>query len=189
VTRTLSEDGTVALAVPTAASAPAATPLARSPAGPVLVPSAILPEILSALEWDEEPSGAEPAGPTRRRVVFVDDDEALREVLPALLSGLDFEVGAVSWDEGPRQLAGGSPPALLLADAGLDEERARQRIERLRGSYPDGTPIVLFSSADPWTLRERSRSLGLAGFLSKEALGGNLGGAVERLLGQFRFRD
>jgi CheY-like chemotaxis protein len=148
----------------------------------VLVPSAILPEILSALEWDEEPSG-EPVGPTRRRVVFVDDDEALREVLPALLSGLDFEVGAVSWDEGPRQLAGGSPPALLLADAGLDEECARQRIERLRGSSPDGTPIVLFSSADPWTLRERSRSLGLAGFLSKEALGGDLGGAVERLLG------
>jgi DNA-binding response OmpR family regulator len=148
----------------------------------VLVPSAILPEILSALEWDDDPSG-EPTAPNRRRVVFVEDDEALREVLPALLSRRDFEVGAVSWEEGPRQLAGDSPPALLLADAGLDEERARQRIERLRGSSPEGTPIVLFSSADPWTLRERSRSLGLAGFLSKEAIGGDLGGAVERLLG------
>jgi CheY-like chemotaxis protein len=151
----------------------------------VLVPSAILPQILSALQWDEEPSG-EPAGRARPLVVFVDDDEALREVLPTLLAGLDLEVGAVPWDEGPRQLAGGSRPALLLADAGLDENRARQRIDRLRVSSPDTTPIVLFSSADPWTLREHSRSLGLAGFLSKEALGGSLAGAVEKLLGGHR---
>jgi serine/threonine protein kinase len=183
VTRTLGEGSPAAPAAPTAASAPAATPPARSPAGPVLVPSAILPQVLSALEWEGEPA-AELAGPTRRRVVFVDDDEALREVLPALLAGRDLDVRAVPWDADPGPLAGNAPPALLLADAGLDEARAIRRIERLRGVSPEGTPIVLFSSADPWTLRERSRALGLFGFLSKEALGGDLVGAVERLLGQ-----
>jgi serine/threonine-protein kinase len=186
VTRTLGEASPVA--PPVAPAAPATPPRtatpsgsARGPAGPVVVPSAVLPEVLASFEWDEGPASSSPA--PSRRVVFVDDDAALRAVLPALLAGRGFDVEAVAWDADPRQLAADAPLALLLADAGLDEERARQRIERLRdGVAPGGTRIVLFSSDDPWTLRERSKALGLSGFLSKDVLGGNLGGAVERLL-------
>ncbi len=190
--RSDARDGGQDLATETLAEAqgePEPPPAAVSPAppsGPVLVPSAVLREVFASCEWEEaqaEPGGVQEPVP-RHRVVFVVDDEALRSVLPVLLGGRGLDVRAVGWDVDPRQLATGAPPALLFADAGLDEERARGRIERLReGVEPAGARIVLFSSADPWTLRDRSRALGLSGFLSKDALGADIGVAVERLLG------
>ncbi len=166
---------------------PAPVSPAPVPAGPVLVPSAALREVLASCEGGDSELGPEGAPgreqAPRPRVVFVDDDEALRSVLPVLLGGRGLEVCAVSWDADPRALAGGPRPTLLLADAGLDEERARGRLERLRERVaPADARIVLFSSADPWTLRDRCKALGLSGFLSKDALGADIGSAVERLL-------
>lgn len=166
---------------------PAPVSPAPVPASPVLVPSAVLREVLASCEWDDAEAGPEGA-PGREEtprpcVVFVDDDEALRSVLPVLVGDRGLEVRAVGWDVDLLQLGADPRPTLLLADAGLDEERARGRIERLRERVaPADARIVLFSSADPWTLRDRSRALGLSGFLSKDALGADIGSAVERLL-------
>jgi serine/threonine-protein kinase len=78
------------------------------------------------------------------------------------------------------------PSLVALYDFGQIADRGWYIVQRVRGGgdprRPPQAPGGLFSSADPWTLRERSKALGLSGFLSKDVLGGNLGGAVERLL-------
>ena len=161
-------------------------PARAAASGSLLVPSAALDEDLAAAEGggavEAEPP---PAGAAQAlgRIVFLEDDDALRGVLPGLLSRLGFEAAALSWDEAGTLAE--RPAALVLADPGDEPLRARRRMTRLRGTPGlAGMPVVLFSSLDPWSLRERARELGLPRYVSKERLAGDFAALVRQLLEQ-----
>jgi len=152
-------------------------------AGPLLVPSAALDADMAAAEG-LAPEAESPRPAVARepgRVVFLEDDEALRNVLPDLLARLGFDAIALSWD--CADTLSERRPALVLADPGDEATRAHRRMAALRG-VPGlaGTPVVLFSALDPWSLRERARALDLPRYVSKEGLAGDVAAMVRRLL-------
>jgi CheY-like chemotaxis protein len=173
---------------------PTPAPPTPAPSVPVIVPSALLAEHMAAFAWDAEPSDPAPLPPPRpavgpapagrRRLVVLDDDETLRTLLPDLLAGPDLEVETGPWHGDAAHFAADRAPDLILVDTGALDEGAAQGLRRF-AEHPRlaGVPFVLFSSADEWSLRTLARRSGAAGYLAKESLAGDVGGAVRRLLG------
>src|SRR5262249_28463736 len=118
-------------------------------------------------------------------VVVFEDDEALREVLPTLLAGPRLRVEAAGWQADAGAFVAARSPDLVLLDVDANSETAALRVRHLRDQPAlRGIPLVLFSSADEWTLRSLARETGANGYLTKSALGGDVATTVRKLLAQ-----
>jgi serine/threonine protein kinase len=172
---------------------PAASPVLFT--GPVLVPAAALPEAMARLDADllavaspkAPPEPLTKPGPSQPRLVLLDDDEAVREIIPDLLADLNLAVTTGPWDGDSAAFAAAQAPDLLLLDIGPVTDGAIARVVRLR-DHPRlrSVPVVLFSSADEWTLRAAARRCSAMGYLQKSCLGEDLAGTVRRF---FRSTD
>jgi serine/threonine protein kinase len=183
----------VTVAMPATPEPPPAPVSTAAPAERPLVPSTAFSEDLARFEQARygalEPMEALPRSApvdvdVRRHVVVLDDDEALRQILPALIDGPDVRASAGPWRGDAAAFAAAHAPDLILLDVDADD-CAAERLERLRGEPKlQKVPMVLFSSADEWTLRALAGRTGANGYLPKAALGCDIAGAVRRLLRQ-----
>jgi len=128
----------------------------------------------------EEPALQEyelnPQGPGPRRVLVVDDDERVREVVCALLASRGWQVERAAGGEQALQALQHGEPDVVLLDLvlpGTDGQEVLQRLRRERSRLP----IVLmtgYSSVEPTAHTQ--------GFLQKPFTGQELVAALERAL-------
>src|SRR5262249_38102004 len=125
--------------------------LTGSPRVAVVTPSAAFRDDLSRLEVEarqDEASGSSVAGERPRRVVLLDDDEAIQRILPGLVEGPDLAAAAGPWRGDPAAFAAAQGPDLILLDVDANEKSATERLQRLRQEPRlERVPVVLFSSA------------------------------------------
>ncbi len=114
-----------------------------------------------------------------RRVLVVEDNATSRSIFASLLDGWQARPMAV--ENGPAALAAlreardaGVPFALMLLDAHLPGMDGVAMAEQIRQDPSLDTPIILLTSVGRRGDAARLRSLGIAGYLAKPVMGGEL---------------
>lgn len=103
-------------------------------------------------------------GTRRKRILVVDDDEVMRELLPVLLGLGVYEVHlAASGEEALAWLATQPAPELIMTDLQMPGLEGEALISALRASTPGETLFLGMSASQPSELVLRS----LDGFVSK----------------------
>ena len=118
------------------------------------------------------------------RVLIVEDEPRLRELLHRAVSGWGFEVAAARSGEEALRIAGanGAPaPHIVLLDLDLPGISGLETFEKLRERYPDLQGIVLtgFGSLDA---AKQAIHLDVVEFLTKPAPLGDLEHALDRAI-------
>ena len=107
-------------------------------------PSAGAPDRLNT-----PPSGPTTADPGRRRVLIVEDDGPLRELLALLLTEAGYQVRAVGDGGGALLAAADWPPELILLDLTLGAtDGGAFRAHQQAGELADVPVLVLSGDAD-----------------------------------------
>jgi CheY-like chemotaxis protein len=113
---------------------------------------------------------APPDGAANRRVLIVEDDEDVREVLGELVLALGREPLPVASGDEALRCASESPIAAALVDLGLPEVDGYEVARRLRASAWGGSMrlVALTGYSDAET-RKHARAAGFDQFLVKPA--------------------
>ncbi len=125
-----------------------------------------------------------PSGPARPRILVIDDDTELRELLVRVLESAGYETSqATNGVEGVRAVES-EPPDLVLTDIVMPEQEGIETILQLRASHADLPVIAMsggtrFGSGDYLKIAER---LGASVTLAKPFAPADLMAAVSRLL-------
>ena len=125
------------------------------------------------------------------RVLVMDDDENVRDILRRMLGRKGYEVLlAGNGDEGIRifhqQLAGGQPVDLVVTDILMPEKEGLETILELRQEFPEVKIIVISgggSLGEPGNILHAARKLGARYSFRKPIPRDELLAAVEELIG------
>lgn len=119
--------------------------------------------------------------PVSPRVLVVEDEARLRELLERVLPGWGFEVAAARSAEEAMRLAEEDPPDIVILDLNLPGENGLSFFRRLRSRWPNVQAIVQtgFGSLD--AAREAIH-LEVVEFLTKPASLGEMEQALDRAL-------
>jgi len=94
-----------------------------------------------------------------KRVLIVDDDEALLRTLERLVSSEGYEVIACSRFEEAKQYLTRETPDVLVTDVRLGLFNGLQLVFLLREEHPD-LPMIVLSAWDDPTLRKEAEKCG-----------------------------
>ncbi len=111
-------------------------------------------------------TGGRPAG-GRRRILVIDDAEAIRTYLANCLELRGYEVDTA--EDGPRGLAllaGGADPDVVLLDVMMPGQGGLQTLERIRATAP-AVPVVMLSVVGRAGTIVEAMQLGAADYLTK----------------------
>lgn len=107
-----------------------------------------------------------PAVATRpRRVLAIDDDDGLLDMLNLLLRQTEFDLRTARGGEAGLELAKSWEPDVILLDLGMPEVDGATFLERYRQSTTSPAPVVLLTGAMDGVAR--ATELGVTMFLSK----------------------
>ncbi len=137
----------------------------------------------------ETGAGAAPAASLRdRSVLVVEANATSRSIFTGLLEGWQARPLAVA--DGPAALAAlrdargaGSPFDLVLLDANVTDGSGLTVAEQIHQDPNLSSPVLLIASVGRHGDAARCRSLGIAGYLTKPVLGGELLEAILAVLG------
>jgi DNA-binding response OmpR family regulator len=102
------------------------------------------------------------------RILIIEDSDAIRRMIEALVSGRGHEVEAVS--SGPKGLeaALANPPDAILLDLNLPGLHGFEVCERLRASGPTKTtPILIISATSDDDAKDRALKVGANAYYTK----------------------
>ncbi len=117
-----------------------------------------------------------------RRLLIVDDDSDIREVLMSILEAQGYEVaGAADGLEALERLAKGPPPSLIILDLMMPRMNGVQLLERMRAMPRFADIPVLVLSGDAHG-RELTAKLGVRACLLKPIELTELEGALDQAL-------
>jgi two-component system response regulator FixJ len=111
-------------------------------------------------------------------VHVIDDDEAVRESLEALLMVAGFDV--TTHESAEAYLDGGRTGECVLVDVHMPGMGGLELLRVLAGRHPPVPVLVLTASRDP-RLRDRALELGARAFLTKPAPEAALLGALNKV--------
>jgi CheY-like chemotaxis protein len=125
------------------------------------------------------------AASDQRRILVIEDDPSVRELLTIALRKQDFEVLAAADGETGLALAGRERPELILLDLrlpGIDGFAVLQRLKRTPATTE--IPVIAVTGSEGLWLGARARvlSLGAADFVAKPFEMGALIGEIRTLL-------
>lgn len=119
----------------------------------------------------------------RKRLLIVDDDRLLRDVLTTVLGRAGYEVEAAEDGIQALELAASFAPDLILLDLMMPKVDGREVLRRLRDEGRGAIPVVIVSAyADEAQERELRREPNVVDFLRKPVAYADLPVVVERLL-------
>jgi CheY-like chemotaxis protein len=120
-----------------------------------------------------------------RRVLVVDDDDAIREVAQSSLELMaDWEVDVASSGQAALDLAIADPPDVILLDVMMPSMDGPTTFARLQAdARTRDVPVVLLTAKVQPSERRRWEQLGVAGVLAKPFDPLELPGQVAGLLG------
>jgi CheY-like chemotaxis protein len=90
------------------------------------------------------PDGCLSATPTRRRILVVDDDSAVLEVLASVLESVEADIETCSDPEEALRRFEGETFDLVISDERMPKMRGSEMLRRLRGLSPR-TPAILLT--------------------------------------------
>lgn len=107
----------------------------------------------------------------RRKVLIVDDDEALLSTAAQLVERAGFEATTCSAHTNRLNLIRDARPDLVLMDVNMPFLPGTE-VAKLMKEVPEleGVRVVLFSSNDEWSLRRMAREVGATGFIPKNSM-------------------
>jgi putative two-component system response regulator len=100
------------------------------------------------------------------RVLVVDDERQIRDLMRRLLEGAGYICSTVDSAAGATKLLGSEPFALVLADLQMPGESGLELISRLREEHPEIATIMVTGIDDP-TLAQGAIELGAYGYIVK----------------------
>jgi DNA-binding response OmpR family regulator len=110
----------------------------------------------------------ETAPAPRRRLLLVEDSEAIRDALSILLEDAGFTVVQAGRGQDALRLAAESRPDLVLLDLGLPDMAGLDVARQMRGDVSmAGVPIVAVTGRDEAADREACRVAGCDDYLVK----------------------
>jgi two-component system, chemotaxis family, chemotaxis protein CheY len=122
------------------------------------------------------------------KILIIDDDESMRELLRLHLSGAGYEVEVAE-----DAIAAGyhvleNPPQLIISDVNMPHLDGFEFIEALRAdkSMPE-VPVIFLTSVEEGD--QRGKSLGVAGYITKPVLADRLLALVSEQLSGSRKRS
>jgi two-component system, OmpR family, alkaline phosphatase synthesis response regulator PhoP len=133
----------------------------------------------------ESTAPADPALPTRRRVLVIDDSVLVREAARVALSATSGceVITAESGEEGFDLALSAHPDAILL-DVVMPGVDGLEVLARLRGNLStSAVPVVLLTASSELDTRETAEELGVSGIIAKPFDVDALAGDVAALLG------
>ncbi len=114
-------------------------------------PAPVEPAHAAASSAAPEPSVSRPGAPGPARVLLVDDDADLQDVVIAMLEVVGLSVEAVETAEEALDRLGASPPDLLVLDWSLPGMSGLELCRRLRRDRSHGALPILFLTAHAGT--------------------------------------
>ncbi len=127
-----------------------------------------------------EPTASEPT-----RILIVDDDSAVREVITVLLREEGYAATAVSSAEAALEAADGAEYPLVISDVRMPGKDGFWLLDRLRDLHPDSAVVMLTAYGDTEAAVQCLRN-GAADYLLKPPKVTDLIRAIERALGRRR---
>ena len=112
---------------------------------------------------------AEAGGTTR--VLVVDDDPDLLDLVQRSLSRYGFEVHTHTSALGVSNLVRASSPDLVLIDVNFPALKGDKVVGLARQYAPQGTKFILYSASDESKLRSLALASGADGYISKSVQG------------------
>ncbi len=119
--------------------------------------------------------------PINPRVLVVEDEVRMRELLQRVMSGWGFEVASARSAEEAWKLAEADPPDVVVLDLNLPGEGGIDLFRRLRGHWPNVQGIILTGFASLEAAREAIH-LDVVEFLTKPCHLGELEQALDRAM-------
>jgi signal transduction histidine kinase/ActR/RegA family two-component response regulator len=119
----------------------------------------------------------------QRRILLVEDDEATRTLLEAILRSYGAEVSAASCVADALDNAGHFHPEILISDIEMPGDDGIALLHELRNQQP-GLPAIAVTGYVDAENRDRILSAGFDGFVAKPLDPRELGTAVQRALGR-----
>lgn len=115
------------------------------------------------------PKGQKAAPATGARILVVDDDSAIREVMQTILGEAGYRVTVAKDSAEAVEILKREPPALLVLDAMLPGMHGFELAQRLRASSRySKIPIVMVSAVHRgWAMAEDLRRMGIVGYVEK----------------------
>jgi DNA-binding response OmpR family regulator len=108
------------------------------------------------------------------RVLVVDDDPEVLELLRRSLGAYGFEVHTHASALGLSNLVRNTEPDLVLLDVNFPTLKGDKAVGLARQYAPSGTMFVLYSAADESKLRALSLACGADAYISKSVQGESL---------------
>ncbi len=104
-----------------------------------------------------------------KRILIIEDEEALREALLAHLSNLGYETEGVFSTEEGLQRATENPPDLILLDVITRSLHASVFLKQLReeGNPAKDTPVIVLTNMDDVDTRKKVHQYGISGYFIK----------------------
>jgi DNA-binding response OmpR family regulator len=125
---------------------------------------------------------------SRRRVLIVDDDEAIRALLRLTLPTEEYEVAeAVDGEDGIRMLVE-TDPDLMLLDWKMPGRHGSLVLDEVKARRPT-LPVIVLTSEIQEHHRRLAESLRVDAFLTKPFSPIELLETIERLLGERPLKD
>jgi len=118
--------------------------------------------------------------PKIRRILVVDDEPAMRDLLNELLADSGFKVSVASGGREAREYVHAEPVDLIITDLMMEEEEGIELIRSLRREYPE-LKIIAMSGAFGSDLLTAARALGANATLAKPISQASLLRAIEAL--------
>lgn len=122
-----------------------------------------------------------PSAPVAPRVLVVEDEARLRELLVRVLPGWGFEVAAARSAEEALRLAAADPPDVVVLDLNLPGEGGLEFFRKLRQRWPRVQAIVQTGFGSVESAQEAIR-LEVVEFLTKPSSLGELERALDRAM-------
>src|SRR5882672_1950956 len=104
--------------------------------------------------------------PYPHRVLVVDDQTAVAEVVRDALHETDYAVTVTSTGVSALNLVAYDPPDVVLLDLGLPDIPGLEVLDRLRARWPQIPVIILSGTQDP-DLAKSARARGAADYVTK----------------------
>lgn len=123
------------------------------------------------------------------RILVVDDEEASREVLEAILTQAGFDVTQVADGRAALASAAEAPPDLILLDVRMPGMSGLEVCQRLKHDPATGAiPIMMVTAFGEMTIKEDALRSGADDFLAKPVRPDDLQARVSAMLKVRRFR-
>jgi DNA-binding response OmpR family regulator len=106
------------------------------------------------------------SGQTQKRILVVDDERAIRELVRRLLVSAGYECATAGSSADAAELLTRESFDLLLADLQLPGESGLDLVARVRDRHANTAAIVMSGVHDP-RLADAAKSLGASGYMVK----------------------